>query len=120
MDWFLAAIFAIGLGAGTAFVLMAILLNRSNNIGDSRDDIEKYGLGVTITSAEDFGAIPIGPITESYCEASMSMFTHDKSMIEFSNHALAVVPARPLERYIPKPEDEISKEAVKRVLNELL
>lgn len=119
MYWFLAVIFGIAWGVGASFALMAILLNKSNNIGDSRDDIEKYGLGVTVTSSEDLGAISPGPIIDSYCEATMAMFTHDKSMIEFSNHKLSVVPERPLERYVPKPEDQIEKETVKKILEEL-
>lgn len=120
MFWFLAIVFGIAWGIGGSFALMALLLNKSNNIGDSRDEIEKYGLGVTMTTTEDFGAIGgASPIIDSYCEASMAMFTHDKGMIEFSNHKLSVVPTRPLERYIPKPEDKLADEAAKKVAEEL-
>lgn len=120
MFWVLAVIFGIAWGIGSSFALMALLLSKSNNIGDSRDEIEKYGLGVTMTTTEDFGAIGgASPIIDSYCEASMAMFTHDKSMIEFSNHALKTVPARPLERYIPKPEDKLADEAAKKIAQEL-
>lgn len=119
MDWFCAVIVGVGLGVGVAFAVMAGLLNKSNNIGDSRDDIEKYGLGVTMTSSEDFGAIMPGSIIDSYCEASVSMFTHDKSIIEFANHKLSVIPERPLERYIPKPEDKLAEEAMKKLAEEL-
>lgn len=120
MYWFLAVIFGIAWGIGGSFALMSLLLNKSNNLGDSRDDIEKYGLGVTLTTTEDFGAIGgASPIIDSYCEASMAMFTHDKSMIEFSNHKLSTVPTRPLERYIPKPEDKLADEAAKKVAEEL-
>ena len=120
MFWFLAVIFGIAWGIGSSFALMALLLSKSNNIGDSRDEIEKYGLGVTMTTTEDFGAIGgASPIIDSYCEASMAMFTHDKSMIEFSNHALKTVPARPLERYIPTAEDKIADEAAKKIAQEL-
>ena len=120
MFWVLAVIFGIAWGIGSSFALMALLLSKSNNIGDSRDEIEKYGLGVTMTTTEDFGAIGgASPIIDSYCEASMAMFTHDKSMIEFSNHALKTVPARPLERYIPTDEDKIADEAAKKIAQEL-
>ena len=120
MFWFLAIVFGIAWGIGSAFALMAILLSKSNNIGDSRDEIDKYGLGVTMTTTEDFGAIGgASPIIDSYCEASMAMFTHDKGMIEFSNHALKTVPSRPLERYIPKPEDKLADEAAKKIAQEL-
>lgn len=120
MFWVLAVIFGIAWGIGSSFALMALLLSKSNNIGDSRDEIEKYGLGVTMTTTEDFGAIGgASPIIDSYCEASMAMFTHDKSMIEFSNHALKTVPARPLERYIPTAEDKIADEAAKKIAQEL-
>lgn len=120
MFWVLAVIFGIAWGIGSSFALMALLLSKSNNIGDSRDEIEKYGLGVTMTTTEDFGAIGgASPIIDSYCEASMAMFTHDKSMIAFSNHALKTVPARPLERYIPTAEDKIADEAAKKIAQEL-
>ena len=41
MFWVLAVIFGIAWGIGSSFALMALLLNKSNNIGDSRDEIEK-------------------------------------------------------------------------------
>ena len=49
----LSAIFALGLGFGVAFWGGASLLNKSNNIGDSRGQSKDYTPGVKFSNIDD-------------------------------------------------------------------
>ncbi|MBO4474368.1 MAG: hypothetical protein J5750_05575 [Clostridiales bacterium] len=123
MDGFWFAGIALGLlgGIGGALLLMSWLLRRSNIIGgESKPGIDDFTVGVTFTSKEDFGPVIPGPIFDSYAELAMTMFTNEKSMVDYACHKLSAPPFQPVERYIPKPGDEnVDVEAVKAELRKL-
>ncbi len=50
---FLAFIFAAALGFGLAFWIAATILNKNNNIGDSRGESRLYSSGVSFTDISD-------------------------------------------------------------------
>ena len=123
MNGFWFAGIALGLlgGIGGALLLMAHLLRKSNIIGgESTQGIDDFTVGVTFTSKEDFGPVIPGPIFDSYTELTMTMFTNEKSIVDYASHKLSAPPLKPVERYIPKPGDEnVDMEAVKAELKKL-
>lgn len=50
---FLAAIFGAGLGFGLAFFIAATILNKNNNLGDSRGEDYLYSGGVSFSDRDD-------------------------------------------------------------------
>ena len=53
MIGFLSFIFALGLGFGISCWIYGTLLNKSNNLGDSKGDRREYGISVLFTARKD-------------------------------------------------------------------
>lgn len=53
LTWFLALIMGAAIGIGTAFLITTLILNASNNKGDSRSKVEEFSSDIVFFSQQD-------------------------------------------------------------------
>ncbi len=108
--WILALIMGASIGIGLAFLICALMLNKSNNKGDSRLKPEDYSTDIISFSDEDnmkhnrqqFNYL-VDVNIETMCKSNEYMLRHSK--------ALPFGSTEPVTRYIPDSKNDAAFEA---------
>lgn len=108
--WILALIMGASIGIGLAFLICALMLNKSNNKGDSRLKPEDYSTDIISFSDEDnmkhnrqqFNYL-VDVNIETMCRSNEYMLRHSK--------ALPFGSTEPVTRYIPDSKNDAAVEA---------
>lgn len=111
LTWFLALIMGAAIGIGTAFLITTLILNASNNKGDSRSKVEEFSSDIVFFSQQD--SMRMNPqefvnFTEWNAEAlcrSQEYGTRLATSLPFASMA-------PVTRYIPGKEVQEPQYAV--------
>ena len=101
MAEFFAGLFALGFGFGLAFWICGNMLNKSNNIGDSRGDLKTYNGEVKFTST----------CNRMEKSASQAYFREHATMTKDLNYKNSCVPVR---RLTEEERKEHAKELKKK------
>ena len=75
--WVLAIIIGLGYGIGLAFLIMALILNKSNNLGDSRSKKEDYASGILYFSQQDRMS-PLNNAFMDYVETNLELLVSSR------------------------------------------
>lgn len=103
--WVLAIIIGLGYGIGLAFLIMALILNKSNNLGDSRSKKEDYASGILYFSQQDRMS-PLNNAFMDYVETNLELLVSSRDYRSHCETAIKCDARKLVERYIPGQEKE--------------
>ncbi|MBR5974445.1 MAG: hypothetical protein IK020_04590 [Clostridiales bacterium] len=107
--WTVAIIMGAPLGIGIAFLLFGSMLNKSNNLGDSRSKNEEFTSEIFYLSQENHMSHSAAKFT-AYAEMNMETMIGSREYADRAREAIKAPPQALVERYIPGSENDTGEE----------
>ena len=103
--WILALLMGAPIGVGVAFMILSAILNKSNNMGDSRAEIRDFSSEIVYLSQENNMKHNI-QLFVSYTDMNYEMLTKSRDYLDRAANRLHGHPGVMVSRYIPGADGE--------------
>ena len=107
VNLFFSLLLASALGFGMAFIVLTYILNKSNNMGDSKSDFSEFSNDAIFTSKED--RIPSINMNE-YCDSTLTGMVQSNSFRSRQSTALRPSPDKMVSRLISNEDDSTMRD----------
>ena len=103
--WILAILMGAPIGVGVAFMILSAILNKSNNMGDSRAEIRDFSSEIVYLSQENNMKHNI-QLFVSYTDMNYETLTKSRDYLDRAANRLHGHPGVMVSRYIPGSEEQ--------------
>ena len=104
--WILAILMGAPIGVGVAFMILSAILNKSNNMGDSRAEIRDFSSEIVYLSQENNMKHNI-QLFVSYTDMNYETLTKSRDYLDRAANRLHGHPGVMVSRYIPGVSEEV-------------
>ena len=104
--WILALLMGAPIGVGVAFMILSAILNKSNNMGDSRAEIRDFSSEIVYLSQENNMKHNI-QLFVSYTDMNYETLTKSRDYLDRAANRLHGHPGVMVSRYIPGVSEEV-------------
>ena len=109
--WILAILMGAPIGVGVAFMILSAILNKSNNMGDSRAEIRDFSSEIVYLSQENNMKHNI-QLFVSYTDMNYETLTKSRDYLDRAANRLHGHPGVMVSRYIPGVSEEVEDTGV--------
>jgi len=109
--WFFAILCGIITAIGVAFLIGAALLDRSNNLGDSKLEARDFASTITYVSSRQLSNTHDMSAFKRYVDTNMDIMKRGQDYRDYAENAIQEDPSALVERHFLSPEEQAAASA---------